>query len=153
VTVPEYTIRAFRDVDLPYLNLLLQQEGMALLQADDLCQSFVAVNSAGEPVGFIRILKVDDAVNPAASSAYVYPVAVFSHWRGHGVGRALVQQALRKYGELRLVACRDSRDFYPKCGFESVGWEQIAGLITRDCELCPDLKTCDPQPYRAQTNQ
>jgi predicted N-acetyltransferase YhbS len=141
------SIRRFKDADLPYIQLLLAQEGMPSMLADDLRLSLVAANNSDQPVGFIRVLTVKDAINPQASAPYVYPVAVFKDWRGHGVGKALVEQALREHGELRLVACRASRDFYPKCGFAPTGWESIAGLIAQDCELCPDLKTCDPQPF------
>ena len=151
MNVAPFMIRSAQDADVPYLLLLLRGENMPLMPDSDLLTSSVAVNDDDKPVGFIRILQVSDAQNPQASAAYVYPVAVFPEWRDLGVGRALISHAQKKYGELRLVACRASRAFYPKCGFQPISWKQIAASIARDCELCPDLPTCDPQPFAIRT--
>ncbi|MDR2672158.1 MAG: GNAT family N-acetyltransferase [Coriobacteriales bacterium] len=148
-----FTIRSAHKRDLPWLHLLFEQDGMPHPPESDLLNGRVAVNDVDEPVGFIRVLELGDETNPQASGAYVYPVIVFEQWRKHGVGKALIKQALLDFGELRLVACRDSRGFYPRCGFVPLEWEKIAGPIARDCELCPDLATCDPQPFVAQADR
>jgi GNAT superfamily N-acetyltransferase len=78
---------------------------------------------------------------------YVYPVIVFANWRKLGVASALVRYELKRHGQLKLVACRPSRGFYERSGFAHETWENIAYQIARDCEQCPNLKSCDPQPF------
>jgi GNAT superfamily N-acetyltransferase len=141
------TIRAAIADDLLSLHALFAEDGMPIPARDDLLSGSVAINQSGKVVGFIRILYVDDTANPAANGAYVYPVIVFKSWHHRGVGRALIMYELEHCGELRLVACRSSRDFYPRCGFEPLDWSCVASRIARDCELCPDHATCDPQPF------
>ncbi|MDR3137159.1 MAG: GNAT family N-acetyltransferase [Coriobacteriales bacterium] len=148
-----FTVRKAQASDLPHLQLLLRLEQMPVLSDTQLLASIVAVNSEDQPVGAVRIVDVRDTVNPQASASYVYPVVVFREWRGFGVGRVLLAAALREHGELRLVACRESRDFYPRCGFEPIAWDKIAGTIAHDCEACPQLASCAPQPFAARLRQ
>ncbi len=144
---PLITTRKVWASDLPYLKLLFAEDAMPLPPKKDLMRGIVAVNASGEPVGFIRIALVRDKRNPEGRGNYVYPIIVFRNWQGYGVGRILIKEAYRQYGELRLVACRASRDFYPKCGFEPLPWEEVAERIASDCESCPDLNTCEPQAF------
>ena len=133
--------------DLPYLKLLFAEDGMALPSKKELESGLAAVSERGELVGFIRILQVADEENPLGDGNYVYPVIVFKSWQGHGVGRALIEEAHRLYGELRLVSCLASRGFYPKCGFEPLAWEEVAHRVANDCKHCPDLSSCEPQAF------
>jgi predicted N-acetyltransferase YhbS len=125
--------------------MICEEGGLALIES--VAHTTVAVNDADEPVGFIRIETVSDAKNPAASGAYVYPVAVFESWRCHGVATALIQHEAAVRGELRLVACKSSQGFYPKAGCVPIDWDLIAARIARDCELCADCETCGPIPF------
>lgn len=133
--------------DLPALKMLFAEDAMPLPSKEDLLRGIAAVNESGELVGFIRILQINDDKNPEANGNYVYPVIVFKSWQGHGVGRVLIEAAHKHYGALKLVACKASRDFYPKCGFEPLEWKEVAEVIAYDCECCPDQPTCFPQPY------
>ena len=144
---PPLSTRKVWASDLPYLKSLFSEAGMPLPPKKDLMRGILAVNDADEPVGFIRVLQVNNDKNPAANGNYVYPIVVFESWQGHGAGRLLIEKAHAHYGELRLVACRSSRDFYPKCGFEPLAWEEVAHTIVNDCQHCPDLEDCNPQPY------
>jgi GNAT superfamily N-acetyltransferase len=142
-----FDIRPACAKDLPLLQSLFVEDGMAQPSTAQLLAGTVAVNDDDEAVGFIQILEVSDDVNPAANGAYVYPVIVYQSWQHHGVGRALIDYELARHGTLKLVACNRSQRFYPKAGFEPLPWEQVAARVARDCELCPDLPTCHPQPF------
>jgi GNAT superfamily N-acetyltransferase len=128
---------------------IFADEGMLPPPVEDFLDGTVAVNSDNQAIGFIRILSVLDEQNPAGSGDYVYPVIVLSSWRNLGVARALVQYELEKHGQLKLVSCRPARGFYERTGFVNEDWANIAGLIAADCERCPDLESCEPQPYVA----
>jgi GNAT superfamily N-acetyltransferase len=127
------------------LATLFAEDGMSLPARDELLAGTVAVNYAGETVGFIRVLEVHEG--GPGDGAYVYPVIVFKSWQGHGVGRALIEYELARHGALKLVACRASRGFYPRAGFVPLDWGEVASVIAHDCELCPLLPTCDPLPF------
>lgn len=144
---PLVTTRKVWASDIPYLELLFSEDAMPLPPKKDLRRGIAAVNDSGELVGFIRVLPIRDEKHPEGDGNYVYPVIVFKSWQGHGVGRTLIREAYRQYGELRLVACRASRDFYPKCGFEPLSWDEVAERIANDCEQCSELPTCEPKAF------
>lgn len=135
-----FTLRSAKADDIELLNAYAYREGMDDLPSLDRVR--VAVNDADEPVGFIRIA-LDDA-----GAAFVNPVVVYSAWRGYGVGRALVESALREYGELRLVSRGSSKGFYSALGFEECGWDLISEGVTDDCAHCDIRGECGPQPMR-----
>ena len=141
-----FEIRPARCDDLPYIKMMCDQAQMPM--PEEYLAASVAVNDEDQPVGFIRILDITDDSNPNGLGAYIYPVVVFENWRHHGVAKALVDYELERFGSLKLVACRPSRGFYQRSGFEPEGWENIAALIAHDCDLCPDCETCDPQPFK-----
>ncbi|MDR1015153.1 MAG: GNAT family N-acetyltransferase [Coriobacteriales bacterium] len=140
-----FAIRAAEERDLPYIQLICDEGGLASLT--DVADVSVAVGDEGLPVGFIHIETVTDDTRPAANGAYVYPVAVLGAWQRRGVASALVAHAFEERGGLRLVACKPSQGFYPKVGFEPVPWERIAVRIARDCELCVAREACGPVPF------
>ena len=140
-----FTIRPAQERDLVYLQMICAEQGLGIIETTD--NSTVAVNNEDVVVGFIHIETVDDDANPQANGAYVYPVAVFQAWQHHGVASALIKYEQQRVGELRLVACTSSQGFYPKVGFEPIGWESIAARIAQDCELCSQRDTCHPTPF------
>jgi predicted N-acetyltransferase YhbS len=150
LSAPLFTIRVAEERDLVYLQMICEEGGLAVTET--VADSLVAVNDEDVPVGFIHIETVSDDANPAANGAYVYPVAVFEGWQHCGVARALIERVLEAAPAdgLRLVACSPSRGFYPKVGFEPVGWERIAARIARDCELCAIRDACTPLPFIAR---
>ena len=141
---PLFSIRTAQQRDLAFLQLLCDEQGLAIIQSVADCR--VAVNDEDEPVGFIHIETVDDET-VEKNGAYVYPVAVFESWQHYGVASALIEDAYSRVDALKLVACRPSQGFYPKAGFKPVGWELIAQRITRDCELCVAREACQPIPF------
>lgn len=134
------TLRAAEERDVPYLNSYCYNEGMD--NVPSLENVTVAVNSGDEPVGFIRLAFSE------AGIAHVNPVVVHPTWRGYGVGRILVQDALDAHGELRLVSRGSSLAFYQAMGFECIDWDQIAPGVTDDCSGCELRAECQPQPMR-----
>jgi GNAT superfamily N-acetyltransferase len=127
------------------LQVICEEGGLARIE--DCADCTVAVNKNNEPIGFIHIEYVKEVEKPEGNGAWVYPVAVCASWQHHGVATALIEHALLCEQELRLVACRSSRGFYPKVGFRPLAWSRVATRIAADCKRCPDRKTCDPQPY------
>lgn len=132
------TIRDAERDDCPILTAYSELEGMGPIEAGDTVR--VAVNGDGDIVGFIRLVLDADGV------CHVNPVVVYSTWRGYGVGRLLIEDALEKYGELRLVSRGSSRAFYEALGFEPVGWETIHPPIAAECDECEMYEECAPLP-------
>lgn len=140
-------IRKVMQRDLAALQAIFADSAMGLPSEDDYMQGVVAVDENDKPLGFIRIYTVLDKSYPEGNGHYVYPVIVAKDLHGEGIGRILIEYAHEKYGELKLVACRASRDFYPKCGFVPLSWEFVAHKIAYDCEMCPDIDSCEPQAF------
>lgn len=90
-----FTLRDARESDLAYLNAYAAAEGMDDLPSAENVR--VAVNEDDVPVGFLRLQQGSNG------AAHVNPVVSCATWRGWGVGRALMEEALASRGELRLV--------------------------------------------------
>ena len=135
-----FTLRGAVEADRPYLDSYTYAEGMDYLPGLD--GVTVAANGDDEPVGFVRIVRGCQGI------AHVNPVVVHGSWRGYGVGRALVEDAQRRFGELRLVSRGSSKPFYDALGFEECGWDLIDTNVTDDCDGCELREECCPQPMR-----
>lgn len=133
-----FTLRDAREPDLAYLNAYAAAEGMDDLPSVENVR--VAVNGDDVPVGFLRLQQGSNDV------AHVNPVVSCVTWRGWGVGSALVEEALRSRGELRLVARGTSVPFYRALGFEELLWDAIAPEIAVDCDGCEMRGECRPLP-------
>lgn len=135
-----FTLRPAREGDRALIDSYAYAEGMDRLPSLD--RVTVAANAADEPVGFIRISVGESHV------ARVNPIVVHASWRGYGVGRALIDDAQARYGELRLVSRGASKPFYDALGFEACAWDLIEGDLIEDCDGCPLFAECGPQPMR-----
>lgn len=135
-----FTLRAAKPEDKAWLDSYCYSEGMANL--DDITGVTVAANSADEPVGFVQIAQGNNGV------AHVYPIVVHPSWRGNDVGRALIEDAHAKHGELRLVSRGNSIGFYEKLGFVPCEWEMIDDEQTEGCSDCAMKAECGPLPMR-----
>lgn len=136
--------RPAKESDLPLINAYAANEGMDEIPNTELVT--VAVNADDVVVGFIRIALDESGV------AFINPVVVYSEWRSFGVGRSLVEAALKKYGELRLVSRGSSLAFYDALGFSPCSWDLISEGVTDDCANCDMRPTCTPQPMRGFYN-
>ena len=134
----EFALPPAQEAARAALALMCGMEGMDTF--DELDDVTVAVNDAGEPVGFIRIVVGSNGV------AYVNPVVVYPTWRGLGVGRALTDAVQERYGELRLVSRGAARPFYERMGFTACGWDMIVPGVSEDCDHCSWREECAPQP-------
>lgn len=135
-----FSLRPAVEADRPYLDSYTYAEGMDYLPSLD--GVTVAANGDDEPVGLIRIVRGCQGV------AHVNPVVVHGSWRGHGVGKALVDDAQQRFGEMRLVSRGSSKPFYDALGFEDCGWDLIDKGVTDDCDGCELRDGCRPQPMR-----
>ena len=133
-----FTLRPAREDDLPTINAFAAVEGMADLPSID--RVTVAESEAGDVVGVVRSAAEEEGVG------HVNPIVVYSTWRGYGVGRALMDDALARYGELRLVSRGSSLGFYRALGFHEVPWDQIDTDIADDCNACDIHDECGPTP-------
>jgi len=126
---------------MPYLNSYAQGEGMDLLPGPERVR--VAVNADDAPVGFCRLADDADGI------AYVNPIVVYQTWRKVGVGRALIEDARERAGELRLISRGSATGFYRALGFQEMPWEWAdMAAASEDCDGCPYRETCDPVPMR-----
>lgn len=135
-----FTMREARVNDMALINAYAYREGMDTIPSIE--GVTVAVNDDDEPVGFIRIKHGEDGV------AHINPVVVYRPWRGYGVGRALVEAALAREGELRLVSRGSSYAFYCALGFEDASWDDIDPQIASECDGCELIEECRPTPMR-----
>lgn len=135
-----FTLRVAKEEDAPWLNSYCYQEGMANL--DGISDVTVAVNANDEPVGFIQV-----AYGPSGV-AHVYPIVVHESWRGFNVGRALIEDAYKNHGELRLVSRGSSVGFYERLGFEECDWALIDDELTEGCSDCATKFDCKPLAMR-----
>ena len=133
-----FSLRPAREEDLDYINTYTFSEGMDKVPSLD--NITVAANDEDQVVGFIRI------VIGANGAAHVNPVITVSTWRGYGVGRALMEDALVKYGELRLVSRGSSVGFYKTLGYDEISWNDIDKLVVDDCDHCEAFDECKPLP-------
>ncbi len=136
-----FTIRDARVDDKPVLDAYANAEGMDAIP--DIEGVRVAVNGDDEVVGFIRI-----ALDEEDGTAFVNPVITHETWRGYGVGRALMDEALARHGELRLVSRGGSLPFYEALGYERIGWDLIKMALVDDCDHCELRDECGPVPMR-----
>lgn len=139
---PLFTLRVAREDDLPTLSMFASLEGMDNIPS--VKGVTVAESQEGEVVGFVRV--VNGTAPDGTAAAHVNPVVVYTSWRGHGVGRALVEDALARNGELRLVSRGSSLAFYRALGFCEVPWESIDLAVVDDCAGCGMREECGPQP-------
>ena len=136
-----FSIRDATDEDLPIVNSYAYWEGMDDMPSAEGIR--VAVEPGGAIVGFCRLARGVDGKD------YVRPMVTYATWRRHGVGRALIEDALaRSNGELLLVARGTAVPFYRACGFVETTWDDLEEDAASDCTMCEMRGECGPQPMR-----
>jgi len=79
-------------------------------------------------------------------SAEVRSLAVHPQWKGHGLGRKLVQALeaeARDHGIESLFAFTYIPDFFARLGFAEVDRRRLPSKVWKDCLRCPKLQCCD----------
>jgi GNAT superfamily N-acetyltransferase len=120
------------------VRTLMATGGMGV--ALDWQDAMVAVGDDDIVRGYLRVQRTD-------KGPHVAPVAVFPHWQGTGVGRALMEDALERFGMLKLVARGEVADCYRKLGYHEIPLSEISGDLGEDCANCPDRATCQPVAF------
>lgn len=135
-----FTLRDMVESDLDAVNALSYSEGFGVVGSEDCVR--VAVNEFDQMVGFIRFVSSEEGVR------HVNPVIVYEGWRRYGVGRALINDALMRFGEIRLVSRGGSIPFYEALGFESCDWDCIHPPVAAECDGCELREECNPNPMQ-----
>ena len=136
-----FSIRDARVEDMELIDAYANAEGMDRMPGIERIR--VAVNDDDVVVGFCRL---QDDVN---GIAYVNPIVTYAAWRGYGVGRALIEDARKIAGELRLISRGTSEGFYRKLGFVEMPWDDVdLEAASEDCDTCPYRADCGPVPMR-----
>ena len=130
-----FRLRKAEPRDESAVRTLMRVGGMGI--APDWQEAMVAVADADHPIGYLRVQLTD-------KGPHVAPVAVFPYWQGHGVGRMLMEDALERFGMLKLVARGEVADFYRKLGYREIPLDEISGDLGEDCANCADRMTCQP---------
>ncbi|MCL2889216.1 MAG: GNAT family N-acetyltransferase [Eggerthellaceae bacterium] len=117
-------------------------EGMGTIEAADVV--YVAANNDNQAVAFIRLIFDEESV------CHVNPLVVCPGWRRIGVGKALTEYALERFGELRLVSRGGSLAFYQALGFEEIPWEKICHQVASECDGCELRTECNPTPLHKE---
>ncbi len=137
-----------RTGDVPQMRRLIAEEAATneLLPVSDeelyegLRDFFVARTSDGKPVG------------TAAIHVYTWELAevrsyvVSTPWRGHGVGRLLLEAVIaeaRSVGVKKLFAMTRKPDLFSRFGFVRVDQQSLPHKVWKDCLKCPKLLDCD----------
>lgn len=79
-------------------------------------------------------------------SAEVRSLAVHPQWKGHGLGRKLVEALeaeAREHGIESLFAFTYIPDFFARLGFAEVDRRRLPSKVWKDCLRCPKLQCCD----------
>jgi amino-acid N-acetyltransferase len=79
-------------------------------------------------------------------SAEVRSLAVHPAWKGHGLGRGLVEALVieaQQHGVQTLFAFTYIPDFFSRLGFSEVDRRRLPSKVWKDCLRCPKLQCCD----------
>ena len=139
---PEWQIRDCREQDMDLIRTLFSSEGFGDLT--DPAGVRVAATFDNVIYGACRLEQAPDG------SWNVRPIVVFPAVQKKGVGRSLLEDALRLHPDLRLVSRGSAEGFYLASGFERGTWDDVDPMFVEECRQCPDVETCAPQVYRAK---
>lgn len=138
---PAWRIRDAVEADLPIIKQLFAEQGFGSIASVEGIR--VASTQDNTIYGALRCEQLSDG------AWYVRPVVVFGSVRGLGVGRGLLNDALKLHADLRLVSEGYAAGFYDACGWVRCSWDEIAPEHVRECELCAERATCGAQPFRS----
>ncbi|MBR3257919.1 MAG: GNAT family N-acetyltransferase [Eggerthellaceae bacterium] len=130
-------VRDAADRDRAAILALAQSEDMGVLSTTE--HTIVAEAADGHILGFLRPFSI-------GNNCYIFPIVVSPEARGRGIGRMLIEEALVRYPEMRLVSRGPVVPFYGKLGAFPVTWEEIDDIIASECLSCRSRGTCLPQP-------
>lgn len=100
----------------------------------------VAEDERGRIVGVVALHVLDEDL------AEVRSLAVARDQQGKGIGRQLVEHAVRRAAELgiaRVLSLTYQVEFFRKCGFEVANRLAFPQKVWKDCLGCPKMAACD----------
>jgi amino-acid N-acetyltransferase len=103
-------------------------------------RSFVVAEADGKVVGCCALHIIWQDL------AEIKSLAVYDGFKGTGIGRSLVTEALRQAGELglkRVFALTLEPAFFQKMGFELIDTDKLPMKVWSDCARCPKQQSCD----------
>ena len=103
-------------------------------------QTFIAADLEGKVVGCCALEIV------WADLAEIKSLAVSENHKGEGIGRKIVEAAMKKASEigvLRVFALTLEPDFFLKLGFEKVEKNALPMKVWSDCARCSKQQNCD----------
>ncbi|MBX5466986.1 MAG: N-acetyltransferase [Firmicutes bacterium] len=134
------------DIDAIYALIEAQARRGILLPRSraSLCEHIqslsVAEGEGGRVVGVVALHVLDRDL------AEVRSLAVADDHQGRGIGRALVEHAVRRAAALgihRVLSLTVQVEFFRKCGFQPAQRLAFPQKVWKDCLNCPKLAACD----------
>ncbi len=103
-------------------------------------QTFVVAELDGKVVGCCSLEII------WADLAEIKSLAVREDLKGKGIGRKIVEAAMKKASELgvlRVFALTLEPDFFVRLNFERVETDSLPMKVWSDCARCPKQQNCD----------
>ncbi len=103
-------------------------------------RDFLVAEDEGEVVGVCGLTVV------WANLAEVYSLAVRSSYRGHGLGKALVEACVAEAQELhirKIMTLTYEQTFFERCGFNIIDRQQLPLKVWSECLQCAKNQACD----------
>lgn len=129
-------VRPCQDSDLEGVARVLRENSMPDSISKENC--FVAVDGS-KLLGIIRF-------EYGGEKRYLRPIAVSVEHQKKGVGKLLIETALRLEEELYVISRGEAVSFYQEHGFTTISWKEIYPSFQEECLQCPEFQKCAPVP-------
>ena len=134
--VIKFLLRQGEEADRSAIHDLLSFYEM---EADLPGAEFIVVEIDGQIMGAARLEMEEQA-------AYIRPILVHPNWRRRNIGTALIGEIAKNLPALHVVARGEAVGFYQKIGFTPMPWDQVPERYRLECDACPELEACCPEP-------
>jgi amino-acid N-acetyltransferase len=139
---PPFVIRSATPADLPSITALLSASSLPTSGIDRALGGFHVAHAAGEIVGVIGVESCD------GKRALLRSTAVSPQWRHRGVGRALVEHAIRVAEangvDALYLLTTTAESYFPSFGFKIVNRSDVPAAVAATEEYrsaCPTSAT------------
>lgn len=129
-------VRPCQDSDLKDVVRVLRENSMEGSVSGEDC--FVAADGSNL-LGIIRF-------EYGGEKLYLRPIAVSVEHQNKGVGKLLIETALRLEEELYVISRGEAVSFYQKQGFTTISWKEVYPPFQEECRQCIDFQECAPVP-------
>ncbi|HKU61656.1 MAG TPA: arsenic resistance N-acetyltransferase ArsN2 [Gemmatimonadales bacterium] len=136
-------LRPARPEDRAAEEALLTEVGLPLAGLDECFANTWVAEAGDDPSGSTRLVGMA-GVEIYPDGALLRSVAVHPHWRGRGLGCALVMRALEAAGEAGVLdvylLTTNAADWFPRLGFAPIAREAVPVGVRQSIEfreVCP----------------